>query len=352
VARDAEAVATEVATAKEAAGDAEDEDPWELHDGLALAGVGFAGARKLDGEDGEEGLYYKTFTVLIPGIEGGVALPMRVGPQFRNVGMSLWPSAFALVNTLIDELLLPHASLMFDSDVEHPLRILELGSGVGFTGCVVDCLRHMRAQLPSGHAKRRLNRLESFVSTDYQEVVLENARRTQVRCHEACMARRANDAADDAEAKFTKIEILDWTEAETNRAWLQQEQFDVIVAADVTYDIEVNPDLARTIADALRTSRQPNTAKCILFATHRNADTFAVFREAVAKHGCLMSEDPVDVRGHAAYPEHVMQVITEATSKLQGMAATAVLNGLFWCEMPDLLRRHVITLGPDTPASA
>ena len=125
---------------------------------------------------------------------------------------------------------------------------------------------------------------------------------------------------------------------------LAEQQFDVILAADVTYDIEVIADLARTIADALRTSRQPRAAKCVLFATHRNATTFDAFRAAVAENGCGMTEEAVTVQPHAAFPPEVVGAVKEAAAKLQGMAATGALNSTFWSEMPDLLRRHVITL--------
>ena len=161
-ASEAEALAQRPNNDSDAAGDGadgedEDDDVWELHDDLlALVGGPSASARlggaKGAAEEGEEeGFFFKTYeipifsAVHVTGVaDAAVTLPMRVGPQFRNVGMSLWPAAFALVNFVLDELLAPTASiastakpsaddvaLLFGAEAEaaegRPVRILELG---------------------------------------------------------------------------------------------------------------------------------------------------------------------------------------------------------------------------------
>jgi hypothetical protein len=331
----------------------EEEEPWELHDGLALACVGHvtpgggstAAAADDPAEGGDADLFFKTFTLPMDpaggDLERNVAmLPMRVGPQFRNVGLSMWPSAFALTNNLMEEVLAaPPGKSVFDlaggGAQGGPIRVMEFGTGVGFTGGVIERLRSAvrRDGATPAVARARLARMESLVLTDYQETVLVNARQCVARC------------CDDADGvPLSTFELLDWTEADRNRAWLAERRFDLFLAADVTYDREVSPDLARTIADGLRSSRDPASALCLLYATHRNAETFDVFRAAVEAHGLAMTEEAVDVRPHPAIPADVLGAVQEAARGLSGAAASGIIDGPFWCELPDLLRRHVITL--------
>jgi predicted nicotinamide N-methyase len=241
------------------------------------------------------------------------ALTLRVASQFSNVGLSLWASAFVLVDWLRN-----HLSV---SDVlpVGQLRMLELGSGVGLTACALSVLGC------------DADRIERLVMTDYQPAVLDNCRGN------AAIAEACGGAHAAHVASVTSVELLDWTEHKRNESLFAEWGCNVIVAADVTYDRSVVQPLAVTIVDALRAVQG---SVCVVVATHRNAATVDEFLREVQPHcSCqMMTADPV---GHPAVAEPL--AIAMQQSNRQHRFAGG-LCGPFAVDFSELLYLHVLRL--------
>jgi predicted nicotinamide N-methyase len=317
------------------------QEDWELHEELVMLLAG----QRANGQRTTEESYHKTYCMPLSAAAGApvLCMPTRVGPQFKNVGLSMWPSAFSLVLMLREELCGRGDLHLFSKDsplgpCDGGVRILELGSGVGLTGCLLVAL----AKTVREGGSEMENTVPHFASiamtamTDYQQEVLNNCRYNVNAC----------DATPHS-SNFVSFAQLDWTEHDTNATWLRQQQFDLILGADVTYDASANPALARTIATALKTAREPSRALCIVFSTHRNDVTAGVFAQSLAEEGCVM--DTTSVEGHVdPRLAHIETAVLDAAAELKGTNASAKLVGPFWVEMPTLLRRHVITLDHHT----
>ncbi|CUF28090.1 methyltransferase, putative [Bodo saltans] len=256
---------------------------------------------------------------------------IQVGAQFTNVGLSLWPSAFVLLECLRGALQPNNnnaaaaaagdvSQLLFASS-SPSLRFVELGSGVGITGVILERL----ARLGSIDATL----VDSCVVTDYQECIVENAATNikQSLCSFDATSSSSTAAAAAPPAFPIMCEILDWTsdapakaavfsssssaarsiestQNATEGTVVEQQHIDgrpttssssspscVILAADCIYDIDVVEGLVDTIHTGLAVSLESASSTpteritpcCIVVQTHRQESTMKYFFDRVEK---------------------------------------------------------------------
>ncbi len=117
-----------------------------------------------------------------------------------------------------------------------------------------------------------------LVVTDHAQSVLENLE-YNIRCNGL-----------DGGARAAR---LDWTEqgADADGGGEEdageQQQFDIVLGADITYAPDLMPDLARTIK---RVMRKP-AGVCFIAATERTEGTLKAFKESVAEQGLSMATE-------------------------------------------------------------
>jgi hypothetical protein len=335
---------------------------------------------------------------------------IQVGAQFTNVGLSLWPSAFVLLETLrsaLQNATLATSSvaqlLCGTSPVKTPpnaFRFIELGSGVGVTGVVLERLARL------GSIDTSL--VESCVATDYQECIVENALEN-LRQSSSVVRRRDGTAEVKATAFPVSCEILDWTSEPDVKAAVFSTiapsfaTTGVILAADCIYDIDVVEDLVDTIRLGIEclhaqsaggnpenledVTEQGNVTPvvspppppcCLVVQTHRQESTMKYFFDRVVKHFSVNSwsvlpqspsvTPPVLLPPAAsmAVTQHTDIVLENMTLKAlphplafhesqcrngdrgSGAAAdaasAAALIGPYWVEMPSMICVHRLTL--------
>lgn len=219
---------------------------------------------------------------------------------FKNVGLSLWPAAFALVQLLSQEFngessIIPTIT----KATPHSLRIVELGAGVGLTPCVL-------ATQPGFEAKTR-----RFCATDYQVELLDNMRKNfwlneikesdtpgmaetekisflqkQFQLESArgkvmgglscngepplpsaqgdenipsalptsvCRRRNRRDGTELDESNVAySMKLLDWNELDVCESLFSVHGSDLLLAADCIYDVSVVPALVSVIHAGLQ----------------------------------------------------------------------------------------------------
>ena len=227
-----------------------------------------------------------------------IPVAMRVGDQFTNVGLSLWPSAYVTVLVLVRLLLHREAcqapeslnvhgagetlrkflrlsegcqGTMQSASRCHPAAVLELGAGVGLTSICLDRL------LPTSVAGR-------FIATDYQPVIVDNCLKNIALNYELVLPFQPTASSSRCEAA-----LLDWTEHDVNAAKIRQWSPDLIVAADCIYDVAVIPALAETLRLALYqpgdddNKEEDSPPIALVVQTHRNAETIGLFLKHVSR---------------------------------------------------------------------
>ncbi|GET90110.1 hypothetical protein, conserved [Leishmania tarentolae] len=268
--------------------------------------------------------------------------------QFSNVGLSLWPAAFVMVQLLAQELKgqthmlsdvlgLPGATsnitnnstytealraapnglqshtmrtLLLPGHMSHcsphnsnnggadrigakkayssQLRILELGAGVGLTPVYLH------------HMKEYQQHVASFLATDYQESIVDNMRynMTENGIRLASDSLAANRRLEGAQTPpLHRAALLDWMSHDDNAKIFMDDEVDVILVADCIYDTDVIPALVDTIHMALtaRSTAQYTSDTlqkhrcCIVVQTHRQDTTMQKFFSSVRTFGQVRS---------------------------------------------------------------
>ncbi|TPP40445.1 putative methyltransferase family protein [Leishmania donovani] len=268
--------------------------------------------------------------------------------QFSNVGLSLWPAAFVMIQLLAQELkgqthmladvlglpratsstanssaspapllatsngLHPHTmptplslgptascSLRSSNDgsagsssgtnvCSSPLRILELGAGVGLTPVYLH------------HMKEYQQHVASFLATDYQESIVDNMRFNMTEngirlVSESLAAQRGLERGPTP--PLHRAALLDWLNHADNEEMFMEDEVDVTLVADCIYDTDVIPALVDTIHLALTArSTAPYTSGtlkkkrcCIVVQTHRQDTTMQKFFSSVLTFGQVRS---------------------------------------------------------------
>ncbi|KAG5475106.1 hypothetical protein CUR178_04556 [Leishmania enriettii] len=235
--------------------------------------------------------------------------------QFSNVGLSLWPAAFVMVQLLAQELkgqtrmladvlglprvgcggvsrtasseplrsapnngcclhaipgpLLPgpvvNSSLRSgeSSSVgnssrgtmqQHSaqLRILELGAGAGLTPVYL-------------HRRQEYNQhVTSFLATDYQQAIVDNMRfnmaENGIRLLSNSLAAKGESERDERPPHH-RAALLDWINHDDNEVLFRENEVDVTLVADCIYDADVIPALVDTIHLALTTRGAASSAE-------------------------------------------------------------------------------------------
>lgn len=129
-------------------------------------------------------------------------------------------------------------------------RVLELGSGCGLLGLAL--AKSLGA--------------ESVLLTDCDYAVLERLKKNKVR--------NGFDAADE---DVVRIEKWDWFERASYSS-SKQDEFDLLIAADVVFDPSLIEPLVATIAAT-------RSLSCLIACTERVKETFAMFTKHLSKAG-------------------------------------------------------------------
>jgi protein-lysine N-methyltransferase EEF2KMT len=223
---------------------------WYVEALQAEKAVGSACGPALD--RGDTTWSHQVFSVPVVGADPPreETIVLRVAPQFSNVGLALWPSAFILCEFLGTQ----HAMLTARVGGA-PWRVLELGAGVSLTAIyIAKCLLGALAAPPA-----------CIAITDYMDNILDNAR--------TCIALNGCAGAPQ------EVAVLDWTARDANAARIAQWCPNLVLGADVIYDADVLDDLAYTLRQCFVVNPR---AVCVLVATRRNEATSGKFFAAVA----------------------------------------------------------------------
>ncbi|KAL7276439.1 hypothetical protein RUND412_000578 [Rhizina undulata] len=190
----------------------------------------------------------------------------RIGPaitllESRNVisgagttGLRTWEAALALGEYLIAN----HLCQMYKNTpypcapriVGHRDNILELGAGTGILSIILARLGAIRVLATDGNAG-------------------------------VCDALEKNMDVNGV-SDVVAVRQLWWGQEED-----QDEAFDVVVGADVTYDSSVIPSLVSQLKSLF--ARNPRV-KVVISATIRNEETYGTFRNSCAKNGLILAE--------------------------------------------------------------
>ena len=206
---------------------------------------------------------YKTYTI-------NGTYPVKVWPEFSQVGLALWPAGFAIADWVI-----AHKEDLANAS------IVELGSGAGLTGIV--------AADVCANTKR-------VVMTDYLQTVNENA-------EENIRLAGFEDRVD--------VDLLDWEAVQRSEGPVLDliESYDTtcLLAADVVYDREVIPALSDTFSAFLRTS--PKLEHIVFAVTHRNEATFQHLLDELLRNGLsLKSSSFPDPSGRFSYDASLIKI--------------------------------------------
>lgn len=205
---------------------------------------------------------------------------VRIYPHHNDVGIrKLWEAGGALA-----EYLIMHPELIKGRVV------LELGAGVGLTGIVVAGLC----------GTKRLH------MTDYTESVFGNMKHT-IDINSHWLGRKGvNVETDEGEGRELTFGYLEWSEYAKDGVGLPNvfafSDAEVLLAADVVYDIEEIPNLVATVRRLLQGGKKNNAAttpqlerKAIFATTFRNTATFALFSRKLHSEGikCEYTDEKV-----------------------------------------------------------
>ena len=171
-----------------------------------------------------------------------VFVPLRTRNSFEHVGMRVWAAGLLLANFLA-----ANPSLLRGA------RVLELGAGIGATAAA------LAAAMDAADAPLEL------VLTDYEPSVVDNMRHNVAGCG----------------WPVVRCETLDWCRPLA----ADVAAYDLVVAADVTYDPALAPPFAATLAALLALG-----GRGILCSTLRNPATFATFRTALDAVGVDLAD--------------------------------------------------------------
>ena len=193
---------------------------------------------------------------------------IRGYPHHNDVGIrKVWEAGACLA-----EFLLSHPDLIRDK------KVIELGAGVGLTGIVAAGLcRPMHLHM-----------------TDYTEACLDNMK-DSISVNEDWLHRQGVNVDCDERCRKLTSGYLEWTEcAENDNENIAMEtptsvpfklsEAQVLLAADVVYDVCQIPDLVRCVKVLLSSSRD---AKAIFATPFRNEKTFDLFTNQLHNEGIV-----------------------------------------------------------------
>jgi hypothetical protein len=275
-------------------------------------------------------LYFKSYTFKTRSTPAGglneYTFSVRVGPEFQNLGLAIWPAGIVLMQILNAALPDPalfrsvFGPLASPNGLEFPvLRFLELGAGIGAT-----CAPVLRWAAPRSNP---LCRVEALYLTDYQQVILDNC---SFNVDTITVQLRSQFGAElPQRLPVVESKMLDWVEPDKTAALVAEWRPNVILAADVIYDRSVIPDLAETLKITLAA---PGTM-ALLIATERNQETFQMFLDLVSDW-C-----------HVETVHHLNYVDPWRTEEFEvsGRQKEIGFFGLHWIDMSNLVQVKCLT---------
>lgn len=219
---------------------------------------------------------------------------MRMNGEIaNNVGLTGWPAGYFLA-----ELVLARPELVAGK------RVLELGSGIGFTAAAV---QHSKPQM--------------LMATDYHLEVLLNLKRNlllnglDVRPEEDPEKVLDLDEEDEAalrvnlapNAQAARVFCLDWElMSEETLAGIEA---DVILCGDCIYMPDVNPMLVTTIKRCLSSVQG---SVCYSAQCMRNPESFAGFLRSLDEAGLQVEELTADLVQSSAIPHKLSYLYSRA----------------------------------------
>ncbi|KAG7361443.1 lysine methyltransferase [Nitzschia inconspicua] len=189
-------------------------------------------------------------------------LRIRVFPYHNDVALRLWEAGAALAEYFLD-----HPFLLKN------MHVIELGAGVGLTGLVIAACCN-----PS-----------SVYLTDYTDVCRNNLRHN-LEINRKWLARHGVSSDQIAEGyleweSFAHPTGLTVNEMNDDPAMVSFQRAQVLIAADVLYDVSVIDSLVLVVKRFL-TQQSNRQRKEVIFAiTRRNMNTFNLFLDHLRGHG-------------------------------------------------------------------
>eukprot|EP00759_Apiculatamorpha_spiralis_P017907 PhF_6_TR23980/c0_g1_i1/m.33579 len=238
----------------------------------------------------EESSWFSSFRL----VNGGGRMACRVGPQYKDVGQSVWPSALLLLHTLTKDTFIENECAPLRCD---KLRVLELGSGVGLSALL---LSHPWWS----------NHVESLRLTDYTDVVTENIQTN--------IATVQGVEHPDA----LVVSKLDWMDPAHREQIQTVWKPHIVIAADVVYDHDVIGGLSETLRMCMMSNE---SVVCYVFQTLRNPVTIDMFLKSVEG---FCNVEVVDVLKQEA----------EENPEMKSLGDDTILCGAFTITMSTLTR--------------
>ncbi len=189
---------------------------------------------------------------------------VRISPFHNDVGLRVWEAGYFLAEYICSNpgILTGHT-------------VMEMGAGCGLTGIVAAAV----------------SKAKSMLLTDYTDPVLSNMR-FNVEINKDAYLANSETTID--------VDFLDWcqvAEANNESSPLLQRlaSIDVILAADVIYDVTVVPQLVTTVRKFMESGPSPKSKVAYFATTYRNEKTFQVFTKELEKasiHSTLIHLSP------------------------------------------------------------
>lgn len=193
------------------------------------------------------------------------SLTVRIFPYHNDVALRIWEAGATLA-----EYFLQHPELVRNK------RVVELGAGVGLTSLA------LATTCQAAHV----------YCTDFTEICLQNMQHNLDR-NEALLPKQQQDCISCGYLEWEAFG--DFQEKSDPRLQLSCEliaQANLLIAADVIYDVSAIPALVKTFKRFLL--ENPQVAKEILLAsTMRRQETFAILQQELIKErmGCRLQVD-------------------------------------------------------------
>lgn len=181
-----------------------------------------------------------------------------------STGHRTWEAALALSDYIIT------AGLPYDSDDTEesnpPRKLVELGAGTGLVGLIA----------------AKLDPTLEIILTDGDEQVVNNLRANiELNNNNNSSTIDDSDSTEPVRRPRISTEVLLWNETPVVA------NTDLVMAADVTYDASVIPQLVACLAQFADAN---GGCSIIVAATIRSQETFQVFQESCTAHGLILTK--------------------------------------------------------------
>ncbi|RXW17043.1 hypothetical protein EST38_g8819 [Candolleomyces aberdarensis] len=206
-----------------------------------------------------------------------------------TTGLRTWTAAFFLAQYLLQ-----------NPDIVLQKRVLELGSGIGFTGIVVGTVQVLSQAQGSPLPKLWL--------TDVDETVLS-------------VCRRNVDLSCNLSSLHGNIQVarIDWFDAlnETsayNMSFVIREQMDpeLIIGSDIVFD----PSLIKPLLSTLKLAITDSNRTALFALTMRNETTMSMFLSSAQSMG-FMVEELAHLAGSTGTEEFLLPNVAEDMSRVK-----------------------------------